>query len=342
MAVNVDLAVRVLLEIAEQQLAFVWPEAEARAADEPWPTAPRVVDTHLLLLARNRLLRDDRLTRVTEPTRGGRDITIYHPHDTVKRERAVGDAAARKRLMYTRYRTWAEGTVKDPGGILGPAAERVLHATLRAASPSVGYQLENPEGGETSEILGHAVASGPADNAAHAYLGNPPRRITFVFESKSRRQHIYHETPSLYQVLYKAAELQIAEPSAWVVPVLVCRRAHITAFRLCKDVGAYIIDARRQWLLPHSRVTEPEVLEVRNALNFLDLYLGEDPWIDPRIERHLRTFLPAIAVRQAERWRSAGCGFSDHYRELWQDGALTNLAKIREEMQDQPWFQGGW
>lgn len=193
MAVNLNLAIRVLLEVAEDQLAFVWPEAEARASDEPWATSPRLIDPHLLRAARNELMASGQLTRVTEATRGGREISTYHPADNSRRQRAVSDAAARKRLVYTRYRTWAEGTETDPGGIIGPAAERVLHASLRDASPAVGYQLENPEGGETSHVLGHEVPSGPADNAAHLYIGNPPLKVTFFFESKSRRQHLYHD-----------------------------------------------------------------------------------------------------------------------------------------------------
>src|SRR5437879_2153842 len=114
-----DLAERVLAEIADDQLAFVWPEAEARASDEPWATAPRLIDPHLLRQARYRLISTDRLVRVEEATRGGREITTFHAATTARRERAVADAAARKRLLYTRYRTWAEGTEADPGGIIG-------------------------------------------------------------------------------------------------------------------------------------------------------------------------------------------------------------------------------
>ncbi len=342
MAATLDLAQRVLLEMAEDQLAFVWPEAEARASDEPWATSPLRIDPHLLRAARNELMAHERLSRVTEETRGGRKITTYHPAVTARRERAIAEAAARKRLVYTRYRTWAEGTETDPGGIIGPAAERVLHSTLRDASPAIGYQLENPQGGEASQVLGQEVPSGPVDNAAHAYLGNPPVRITFVFESKSRRERIYHDSTSLYQVLYKAAELQNADPNARVVPVLVCRRAHITAFRLCKDIGAYIIDARGQWVLPHVRVTEEDVLGVRNELHFLDLHRASEPWIDHRLGDHLRVYLPAVALRQAERWRTVGCQFAEQYWNLWQDESLTNLAEIRQEMRDQEWFEGGW
>lgn len=342
MAVDVDLAVRVLLELAEKELAFVWPEAEARASDEPWPTAPRLIDPHVLRRARRELTSTNRLARRTEATRGGREITTFHPFETTHRERAIDDAAARKRLVYTRYRTWAEGTITDPGGIIGPAAELVFHMSLRDASPLVGYQIVNPENGQAHEVLGEEVASGPFDNAAYAYLGDPPVRVTFVFESKSRRGQIYWDQPHLYQVLYKAAVLQRAVPSARIVPVLVCRRAHITTFRMCKDIGAYVIDARRQWLLPYSRVTEEDLREVRNSLNFLDLYLGSEPWVDKRVRDHLAEFLPAVALRQADRWRSAGARFHEQYWNLWQGGPLTSLAEIRESMQSEHWFEGGW
>jgi hypothetical protein len=219
----------------------------------------------------------------------------------------------------------------------------MLHLTLRNASPERGYQLENAVSGNTANVLGIEVPGGPLDNAAHVYLGNPARRYTVVIEVKSRREWMYQTSNEVYQVLFKAAALQLALPEARVVPVLVCRRAHITAFRMLKDLGGYIIEVRDQWLpAPHSRVDPGELREVRNELHFLDLRLAPEAGMHSYLRRHLATYLPRALPEQAERWAMAGCRFVNEYEAIWRDEPLVHLGKIREAMRGAAWFRGGW
>jgi hypothetical protein len=192
-------------------------------------------------------------------------------------------------------------------------------------------------------MLGIEVPSGPLDNAAHLFIGRPPVRFSLAIEVKSRREWMYQTSNELYQVLYKAAALQRQMPDERIVPVLVCRRAHITAFRLFKDLGGYIVEVRDQWLPnPHSRVDEADHLEVRTELNFLDLGLTPPGGVHFYLRRHLVTHLPRELPAQAAKWTSVGHTLETEYEALWREEPLTHLARIREVIRQQPWFLGGW
>jgi hypothetical protein len=334
-------AKQALLDMAEESLAFVAFEAQARAADELWRDRHRPIDPHVLGQAREALISENRLRSDRAVTRGGRSITVYQPANLSGRERAALDAAARKRLIYSRYLGWAQGSTGEQG-IIGAAAERVLHDNLRHAAGAVGYRLENFARGQAATVLGIPVPGGPLDNAAHLYIGAVGRRYTLLFESKSRREWTYHQSQSLYQVLYKAAVLHARLPGALIVPVYVCRRAHITAFRLAKDVGAYIIELRRQWVPRRSRITDKALNEVRAELSFIDLVPEPENRVYTTLERHLTIHLPLVVERQAERWQAASSQFAYQYQALWQHGDRTRLAEIRNAMSMENWFEGGW
>jgi hypothetical protein len=332
----------VLVEMAEQLYAFLRPEAEARAAEALWKDQPRFVQPHRISTALQQLVRQGKLAIDHDVTRGGRRITTVRLADLAGRERQTADASARKRLLYARYLSWASGSPAEPG-LIGPAAENMLHQTLRQASPERGYQLENPAGGSTTTLLGANVPGGPLDNAAHLYLGNPGRRYSIVMEVKSRREWMYQTSDELYQVLYKAAVLQRLLPDARIVPFLVCRRAHITAFRMFKDLGGYIVEVRDQWLpASHSRVKEQDLLEVRNELNFLDLQSAPPEGVHSYLGRHLTKYLPIALPEQAERWAAVGHRLEAEYEAIWRGAPLIHLARIRDAMADEPWFKGGW
>jgi len=238
--------------------------------------------------------------------------------------------------------SWASGSQSAPG-LIGPAAERMVHVALREVSPERGYQLESPLIGETARVLNTEVPGGPLDNAAHLYLGNPGERYSIAVEVKSRRDWIYPTSNELYQVLFKAAALKRLLPQGSIVPVLVCRRAHITAFRMLKDLGGYIIESREQWLPANNRrVDAAALLEVRNELSFLDLKIAPAAEIHQLVRRQFATYLPNSLPEQAQRWTKAGHHFEEGYEALWHGESFVNLARIRDGMQRQPWFQGGW
>ncbi|MER5917830.1 hypothetical protein ABT124_48000 [Streptomyces sp. NPDC001982] len=157
--------------------------------------------------------------------------------DTHRRQRAVTAAAARKRLLQARYLGWASGTKSGGTGVIGPALESVVHASLVQVAPH-GYRLVRPEGGgDISQLLGAPVPIGPLDNAALlTVLDHQTFRPTGTYwtliEAKNLRLCIYPIHPELHQLLAKSASLQVANPGVSFVPVLVCRRAHYLTFRM--------------------------------------------------------------------------------------------------------------
>lgn len=122
--VRANLALQRLLQ---EQGACVWPEVEARLA-EPAGSA-RPIHPHILTGAKKYLLRGGRIIE-SEPTttRGGREIVVYHAPIRLGDRRRIDDIAARKRLLHTRFLSWAKASKKHPRGLVGPAAEHVLYA----------------------------------------------------------------------------------------------------------------------------------------------------------------------------------------------------------------------
>ncbi len=49
-------------------------------------------------------------------------------------------------------------------------------------------------------------------------------------------------------MLTKAARSQHARPSVPIMPLLVARRMHVTTFRMLKDLGAFAIETKRQYI----------------------------------------------------------------------------------------------
>jgi hypothetical protein len=82
------------------------------------------------------------------------------------------------------------------------------------------------------------------------------------------------------------------------MPTLVCRRAHLTLYRMAKDLGFFIIEPKRQFISP--TVDADHLREVRAELGFMDLAatIDEDKLIFDRLTRTL----PTYAQEKCERW----------------------------------------
>lgn len=263
----VALGWRAILQILDDEHAVVWPEVEARLSD----TIPRGfshrIDPHHLTTARRQLRAAGIIEEITAPTRGGREVEVIARTNRQGRQRAFEDAAARKRLLYARYLGWAER-------IFGRAGEQITHASLLAAAP-YGFRLVQPDGGQISHLFDQRAPVGPLDNAAILQCldrtGRPAGSVVVLIEVKNVRHWIYAESPELFELLDKAAQLQLANPDIALLPVLVCRRAHPTAFRMAKELGFFIADARAQFVLPLAEVPDQHLLEIQQELAFADL-----------------------------------------------------------------------
>jgi hypothetical protein len=118
-----------------------------------------------------------------------------------------------------------------------------------------------------------------------------------LFEVKNVRSWIYPGAEELYQLLHKAVVLQAARPEQPIVPVFVCRRAHLTTFWMSHQLGFVTIDMGIQYV---GDVEEQELLEVRNELHFRDLAPGKGPSL--RVRDRLTKTLPRTSLAVAKQW----------------------------------------
>jgi hypothetical protein len=292
------------MALLDAEYAVVWPEVVAKLGDFDTLGLRERFDQHVLHLAKKRLLDQGLIRELSGGTRGGRNITILAPVDDRLRRAKIKAAAGRKRLLQARYQMWASGSPAVEG-VLGPAGERVLHATLKDVASEAGFRFVRPEGGHVAHLYGQQVPVGPIDNVAHLPLFDPDGVPTgtvasVLFEVKNIREWIYSRSDSVYQLLDKAARLQRAHPARAFLPVLVCRRAHITAFRLARDFGFQIIQLRSQFLLPLASVPEEDVVEVRAELGYIDLRRHDG--VHDGLRKHLHPGLAKVAQTRIERW----------------------------------------
>jgi hypothetical protein len=233
----VALARRAIVELLDQEHAAPWLEIEARITDEPWPTVGHPIDKHHLSTAHIQLLRRGQIEQNKTDTRGGREVTIIQPTDVGRRATAVAKAAQRKRVLLARYLGWASGSRTRPG-IIGPAAERVVHQPLKETAT---FRMMRPAGGSVSEFLGCEIR-GPLDSAViftpMSHDGLPGQPIAVPIEVKNIRDWIYPSSQELYQLLEKAAQLKQLRPEIPIVPLLVCRRA---LYRIQDGQGSWIL-----------------------------------------------------------------------------------------------------
>lgn len=290
-------AVDRIKEILATEHAVVRRELESRIAEGFWPRSGLNIDPHHITNALASLVRAEEVEWVRGPTRGGADVETLQPTNRSGRGDRIDRAAARKRLLYGRYLGWATGTKRHPKGLVGPAGE----AAARAAILESGAVIPAAPGAAgVHRILGVDVP-GPLDSAGYTVpLGvndTPGDPVTLLFEVKNIRQWLYPTAAEPFQLLAKAVQVQRARPSAAIVPVLICRKAHVTTFWMAKQLGFMIIDFERQFI---GAVEEAKFMEVRNELQFNDLAPGEGPSL--RVRDRLTTTVRTHCTEVASTW----------------------------------------
>ncbi len=245
-------------------------------------------------------------------------------------------------MLYARYLGWVEAQ------FIGRAGERVTHASLLAAAPA-GYRLVQPGGGEIRQLFGSPVPRGPLDNAAYLQLVDANHRpvgsAVLPVEVKNIRKWVYPDSNELYDILDKAAHLQLSEPTLRFTPVLVCRRAHYTTFRMALDLGFFVAETRAQFIQPVAKVDPSALAEVSAELAFQDLARTDSA--HPRLTALFSRTLPKVADRTATRFAQAAQIVAQHSA-LLRDGGLTPAARVtfmhtlRDDAAGLSWFEGGW
>lgn len=330
-------------EIIAEQHAAVRRELESRIAEGYWPGSGQNINPHHVSNALRDLVQSGEMEWVTGPTRGGAQIETLQPTDRAGRADRIDRAAARKRLLYGRYLGWASGTKRHPKGLIGPAGE----AAARAGILESGAVLPtDPGASAVARVLGLRLP-GPLDSAGVTVPidndGVPGDPVTLLFEVKNIRQWIYPSAPEPYQLLAKGVLVQQARPDAAVVPILVCRKAHVTTFYMAKQMGFIVIDMGCQFI---GAVEEDKMLEVRNELWFTDLALGDGPSL--RVRDRLRSAVRSNCADVAAIWRDTALDVELGQAIL----AAANSARdqralyravqhLRQAAADRGWL-GGW
>jgi hypothetical protein len=118
---------------------------------------------------------------------------------------------------------------------------------------------------------------------------------------------------------------------------------------MAKDLGLIIVDARRQWVPPHSRVTNEKVQEVRTELYYLDLIIAPADWLSAYLIKQFATTIPNVVEAKADLWKRFGSQLKDLYHDLWvrppgelpvDRGALVHQIRTAAEEFHGP--QRGW
>lgn len=315
---------RALIELVQQRGAVIFSEAATilnqdgrwlkdHLPDFPYPR----FDLHVVRRARRVLLELGHLEELAA-TLGGREIKAltYGPwlRDRGRRTEVTA-AAARKRRIYRKYLSWTN----DPSKC-GTVAERMVLASMRSAEGLHGVPAKP---GNVREIEGQELEDDKTlDAAAHVVvdLERPSRTATPLVpigvEVKNVRQPLYPSSTEVWDLLTKLA----AFPD--VVPVLICRQAHFTLFRMFGDIGATTMYYQRQAF--STAIPEDEFRGVMAELGFSDARRVSDP--DRQVPaitgffskslRAPRTEEPvdnrALVVRSQERWAEASKTVSDY------------------------------
>ncbi len=293
----VDLGRAFIMSTLAEHHAVVRPELESRIGERYYTGDTRNLDPHHVSPALRGLINEGLVTRTSATARGGRTIETLQLTDRTGRATKIDRAAARKRVLYARYRGWAEGTARYSQGLIGPAGEKAVRDAIMQSSTLVPL---TPGAGEATEILGVKL-NGPVDSAGYLVPvvgGLPQQPVTTLIEVKNIRSWVYPRSRELYQVLDKAAQVQLANPSQPVLPILVCRRAHVTLFYMASQLGFVVIEMGRQFA--GTAMPAEDVDEVRTELHFRDLHHGAGP--SRRVEDRLRSIRPHV-IDYAWKWQ---------------------------------------
>jgi hypothetical protein len=327
--IRVLAAISSLREFMDDNLAASKIELEAKLIDAHFDHPPfepaHLHDARKYLVSKGELIID------RSTTRGGGSPPILLTTDRNNRSRKVDDAAARKRLLMSRYYSYVQGGEDARSSLAGPAGELAFQAALTRAS--VGASIASLTRGMPSlpRVFGEDVPIGPMDNGfilqpldKTTLTAIPPYGIHVLVEVKNVREWIYPRTQELYQLLAKSARVQHAHPDQKVLPLLVCRKAHITTTFMAKELGFFVIQAGRQYL-PESSLIDPSALaEMTNELGISDIVQGTES--TTQIENKLRTLQRYFDLETATAsWQSnsESADFRDFSQTLY-DETISN------------------
>lgn len=130
-----------------------------------------------------------------------------------------------------------------------------------------------------------------------------PSAATLIpLEAKNIREWVYPRTQELYQLLDKAAQLQLRHPQLPILPVFVCRRVQYDTGKMAQQLGFHVIETWRQYVLPTIGRGEDDRRkfdELNSELSY-NLQLHEDGV--EQMVKQFTTVIPKRCNQAAERW----------------------------------------
>jgi hypothetical protein len=294
-----QLARQAVLDLVDEELAVAHAELEARLCERGvvYDEQHDRLHSHIVTEAVQGLRSLHALEEVTHATRGSRTVKLLVPADRRLRRTEIDKAISRKGMLYARFLNLSTTT--------GEAGERVLRHSLSIAGPHLipmetGY-------GEVRTTMGHKLY-GALDSGAwlHSLDDSGLPRVPFALpmEMKNRRQWFYPIHKEVYQLLGKAAVLQMKHPAQPMVPIFVCRAVHPWLAWMAKDLGFLVTASRRQFAtLPH-KMTPKLFEELRTELALSDLTLVTEESL-PSMQKFFQETIIAQAARAAPRWAAA-------------------------------------
>jgi hypothetical protein len=313
--------IRALLKVEH---AVVRMEIESKIAEKPGTS--RHIQPHILADSLRRLVRRGEVATNTDATRGGRDIVTFSLSKPSVSKRLVERAAARKRLLQTRYLQWATGTagLGRHTGIVGPSLEKSLHASILTSAPYLGYRMLNPVSGEVSTVWDFdATSFGSPDNGFLWHDADTNSDHLCLVEAKNTREWIYPWGSELYQLLFKCAHIypEALRRGYGVIPVLVCRKASPTLYYAAKDLGFHVAEVGKQLVDFGLEVGSDEdrmVNEVRAELGFTDILDHNGTY--RTIEKQFKSVIPGRALEITQQFAEVGQELESDFRLLRVDG----------------------
>jgi hypothetical protein len=225
--------------------------------------------------------------------------------------------AAKKRRLYRSFLGWAGNSE-----LCGHVAEQVVAATLSELAGTHVWLGAERAPGQVTELLGRPVPIGPLDASGYIPFdrANLAAGLTaFAVEIKNVRAVVYSWSHEAWDLLAKLGEF----PD--VVPILLARRIHITAFRMFKDLGAIGGASYRQWFLDR-RTTRASIdpgkfVQARDTFGFHDAELLTEISSAPILARFftdtVRTPVEGLPLIQRQSARWARCApVVDDYQDL--------------------------
>jgi len=225
-----------LLDLLSERLVIPWFEAESRISSTGWKSFRKVQPLQLhesrkSLASSGQIIEERTAHPIPVVT-----VRLPFPPD---RRKEITRLRGRRRKLYRKYLSWS-----NDERLCGKHAERVVLASLEAASSKAGLYVPPQKLGEIDQVKGVKIPLGPLDCLAFILeLPDLGFDVTLVVEVKNINDWIYPWTKELWELLVKAAHLATHIP---VVPLLVCMRAVPIILNMAEDIGFFYAQAREQ------------------------------------------------------------------------------------------------